>query len=212
MSYQRVSCFIDGFNLYHSIKKLGPQNNYLKWINLWSLPSSFIKTSQERVTEVFYFTAYANHREESKKRHEKFIKAISHYGVKTIFGNFKKRTKTCRSCFNSWPQYEEKQSDVNIATYLLHHAYLNTFDKALILSADSDLCHAIELAQKHHTNKKFSLLIPPGRFNITKELRKITSSHQTIKPKHLKSNLLPNIIEHNSKIIAQRPSQYNTPK
>ncbi len=84
------------------------------------------------------------------------------------------------------------------------------FDKALIISADSDLCHAIQLVIDTHTDKEINILVPPDRYEITRELRSLVPSYK-IKQKHLKKNLLPDIIKDNlsGKTIATKPRKYN---
>jgi hypothetical protein len=47
---KRVACFIDGFNLYHSVEEL--KKPHLKWLNLWGLAQAFIKPSSERLVGV----------------------------------------------------------------------------------------------------------------------------------------------------------------
>lgn len=210
MSKKRVACYIDGFNLYHAISALKPIStaNYLKWVNLWSLSEAFIQTSSEKIVNVYYFSALAYWLKDSNARHEEYIKAISSHGVTPILGKFKKKKNYCKNCKATWASHEEKQSDVNIAAYLVHHAHLDEFDKALIISADSDLCHAIDLVNDTHSKKEINILVPPGRYHITRELRTKVDAFK-IKQKHLKNNQLPDIIGQKDKILAKRPSKYS---
>jgi uncharacterized LabA/DUF88 family protein len=200
----RVSSFIDGFNLYHSIHDL--RKNYLKWVNLWDLSSAFIKPSKEKINNVFYFSAYATWLEDAYRRHQLYVQALEHFGITTVLGQFKQKQMKCHKCKASWISREEKESDVNMAVYLLHHAYLDTFDKALIVTADSDLIPPIKLIQKQFPNKEIVILSPPNRYRISKELR---NSVQTIRirEKHLANNLLPSEIKTNNGIVL-RPEQY----
>ena len=209
---KRVSCFIDGFNLYHAIDDLGDgQGNklhYLKWINLWGLSEAFVKTSQEKLDRVLYFSAMATWKPDAMIRHREFLKANTNKGVRPILGNFKEKDRKCNNCNSTWIAHEEKQSDVNIAIYLLHFAHKNIFDKALIISADSDLCPAINLVLDSFPDKEINILVPPNRYQITNELRHIIPSYK-IKQKHLKNNLLPeNILADNEKVLATRPVKY----
>lgn len=182
----------------------------MKWLNLWSLSSAFIKPTQERITAVYYFIALAHWLPGPKKRHQELIKAVSHFGVTPILGHFKKKPGNCKTCGATWITHEEKQSDVNIAAYLIHHAHLDLFDKALVLSADSDLCHALQLIIDTVKDKEINILVPPNRYEITRELRGMVGSFK-IKQKHLKNNLLPDIIRNSQtgKIIAKKPSKYS---
>jgi len=114
-----------------------------------------------------------------------FIRAITHFGVTPRLGSFKKKPGYCKSCGAKWTAREEKQSDVNIAAYLIHHSHMNQFDKALVITADSDLCPAIQLILDSHADKEIVILVPPNRYKITRELRGMVTA-QKIKQKHLK--------------------------
>lgn len=205
---KRVICYVDGFNLYHAIDGLRPRNDSLKWLNLWALPSAFIKRSQEQVVGVYYFTAYAKWLTNAVSRHKKYVKALEHLGVTPVFGNFKRKTKRCHDCGSVWTAHEEKRSDVNIAAYLIHHAHLGRFDKALIISADSDLCHALELIMEAKKDLEFKVLIPPFRNQNISEFKEVVPT-QKIKFRHIKNNLLPKeIIDDSGNVVVVRPKEY----
>jgi uncharacterized LabA/DUF88 family protein len=207
LAKKRVCCYIDGFNLYHSIVDLGPTCNYLKWLNLWELSNAYIKSSKEKLVKVYYFSAIAYWLKDSSARHKQFIKGIEHYGVTPILGNFKKKTRQCKSCDAKLTEHEEKQSDVNLAIYLVNDAHLNKFDKAFVLSADSDLCPPIDLVI-NNCNKDVEILVPPKRYKITRELRNKVTAYK-IKLKHLKANQLPDIIKDKTgEVIINRPKEY----
>jgi len=209
VSTKRVACYIDGFNLYHAIDALKPVDHSLKWLNLWSLTSAFIKPSQEHLANIYYFTALANWLVAPRNRHLTFIRANEHFGVTTILGHFKEKPGACKHCGATWIGHEEKQSDVNLAAYLIHHAHLNLYDKAFVLSADSDLCSAIQLILDTLPEKEIEILVPPNRYVITRELRGMVTAHK-IKQQHLKNNLLPERIVSNpgATLIAERPPKY----
>ena len=69
----RVTAFIDGFNLYHAIDKLG--RDHLKWINLRRLMEIFIQPDTHVLTSVYLFTATPEWLVEPAKRHKAFIQA-----------------------------------------------------------------------------------------------------------------------------------------
>lgn len=75
MSQERVVCFIDGFNLYHAIHRL--KQPHLKWVNLWTLASVFLKPISQHLSAVYYFSAYADWLPQAKQRHMRYVKAIS---------------------------------------------------------------------------------------------------------------------------------------
>ena len=54
----------------------------------------------------------------------------------------------CFKCHNIINTYEEKESDVNLATQIVEDAYKDNCDIIIIVSADSDMIPAIELARE----------------------------------------------------------------
>lgn len=92
----------------------------------------------------------------------------------------------------SYTTFEEKRTDVNIAIYLFKLAIQDKFDKAYIISGDSDLIPSIEEVKILFPHKQIGVIIPIGR---RAELLKLKCDfHMKIKEKHLKSSILPDII------------------
>jgi hypothetical protein len=117
----RSSFFIDGFNFYHALDKLG--ESHLKWVNLFQLMGRLISPRSETIADVFYFSAYAHWLPSKKARHEEYVKALKHAGVTVVLGHFKDKDRGCNSCGARWKGHEEKETDVNIALCLLNEAY-----------------------------------------------------------------------------------------
>ena len=65
----RIISLIDGLNLYHAISKL--QRPELKWVDLRALSNIFLKTYSEVLSQTFYFSAYAEHVDESKQKSQR---------------------------------------------------------------------------------------------------------------------------------------------
>lgn len=147
----RVVFFIDGFNLYHAIASL--KVNHLKWLDLKKLCQNYAISSQFSIEDIYYFSAIAHWLIGPKRRHEKYLAALKTSGVKPILGKFKNKDRWCRVCKKSSKGHEEKETDVNIALHILDSAYQNSFDRAVIISGDSDLSPAIRLARKRFPKK-----------------------------------------------------------
>lgn len=203
-----VYCFIDGFNLFHAINELKPNHgNHLKWLNLRGLSNAFIQHTKEKLEEVFYFSAYPTWRPKAHKTHRKYVKALEAYNVKCILGHFKEKRKQCPQCKSQWIAHEEKESDVNIGIHLLHHAHLNSFDKAFIVTADSDLIPAVKLALNTFPEKEFTILVPPSRYDITRELRSHVKAMR-IGQRHLRGHQLPKKITRKDGEAIIAPQKY----
>ncbi len=54
---------------------------------------------------------------------------------------------------------EEKGSDVNLAVHLIHDAYQNRYESAVIVSGDSDLVTAVQIV-KNELGKPVGVLNP----------------------------------------------------
>ena len=205
----RVHCYVDGFNLYHAVDALG--QNHLKWLNLRKLAEAFITPTTQRITEVFYFSAYATWRSPgSRSRHRTYVKALQEQGVTAILGHFKTKSITCRGCRTTWNTREEKESDVNIAIRLIHEAHEDNFDKALIITSDSDLCPAIRMVKNHFPSKEIVVLAPPNRYDITREIQGLATTIRIRQP-HLNRNLLPDSICDSYGNVINRPAYYDPP-
>jgi uncharacterized LabA/DUF88 family protein len=209
MQRKRVIAFIDGFNLYHALDNL--KRPELKWLNLMTLCQMFLKSYSEELIRVYYFSAYADHMPEpAQKRQKAYVRALELKGVKTILGHFKKKTRKCPDCHHRWTGHEEKETDVNIALFLLDLAYQNAFDRALVISNDSDLAPAIKMARTRFPEKRITTVVPPN-FYHSNELIKVSSDKTKIRVEQLERSLLPPIVTDASRLISvSRPVEYLT--
>lgn len=209
---RRISFFIDGFNIYHSLKPydkasgryLMHYNKYL-WLNFMALAKRFTVKS-DQLTEIFYFTALAYWRQASAARHEVFISALENEGVRVIKGNFKEKDRFCKFCGASYKYHEEKETDVNIALHLLNEAYQNTYEKAIIVTTDTDLVPAIKMAKRHFPQKRFGVLFPIDRWSS--ELGSACDFWLKIRKKDLKKCQFPEKVHLPSGIVLKRPATW----
>lgn len=207
----RVSAFIDGFNLYHSIDDIG--RNELKWLNLRSVLEVFIDSKIHRLGPIYYFSAYADWKPGKQRRHEVYVRALRHIGVIPVMGNFKSRSMECRHCHTRWITHEEKQSDVNLAVTLVREAFHDSYDQAFIVSGDADLAPPIKLVNEIFPKKRIKIICPPGRRH-SKELGELvhaTRGRSKIKEIHLERNLLPERIAVPDGNDIVRPAKYSPP-
>jgi uncharacterized LabA/DUF88 family protein len=147
----RVIAFIDGFNLYHSLIQADSQGKrpYAKyrWLDYWTLTQCFAD-SHDTLEAVYYFTAYTEWNKAKKSRHLDFVRVQRDRGVTVVEGRFRLVQRTCQSCKQIFDTYEEKRTDVNIAVTMLQLAFADVYDKAILISADSDLIPAIQAVRK----------------------------------------------------------------
>jgi len=159
---ERIIVYVDGFNLYFGMIEAG--FDYCKWLNLKLLANNLINDKQE-VIEVKYFTSRVSNNPDKQKRQSIYLEALVSVGVKIYYGHYQRDTITCKVCGSVWPNYNEKMTDVNIATQIILDAYKNEYDAAILISGDSDLVPPIKAVHENFKNKRVIVAFPPKRFN-----------------------------------------------
>ena len=69
---------------------------------------------------------------------------------KLILGKYLKKKFKCKNCNFQNDTFEEKESDVRIATQIVADAFRKNCDISIVVSADSDMIPAIELAMEEN--------------------------------------------------------------
>jgi uncharacterized LabA/DUF88 family protein len=191
----RKMFFIDGYNLYHSIErsaKVDSKFNDCKWLDLLAVCNRYINISFEKLVGIKYFTA-RSWIPKSRERQAVYIKALLYQcgtNIEIIYGQFKQRMKVCPLCLKEFKTHEEKLTDVNLAIHLFENALKNTFDEAIIISADSDLIPPIKAIKGNFPEKIISVLPPIN--NPAIDLINNAHKRYKMKSKTLLSSLLPN--------------------
>jgi uncharacterized LabA/DUF88 family protein len=207
---KRVAFFIDGFNLYHAVHDLG--DNRLKWLNLHSLAMSYVRPG-EQLTSVVYFTALNTWDKAKRKRHLEYLRALQNLGVEVALGGFLKTPKWCRKKDRTCHFHFEKKTDVGIAVRLIADAFENKFDKAFLITADSDQVPLIERFKSSHKDKQILLIAPPKRLTEARELSAIFGTRAVfhLTAGRIRQNLLDQSIYKKGKLLAARPTIYGIP-
>lgn len=157
--------YVDGFNLYYGALKAQP---HLKWLNLRTWSDGLLKNFD--VARIVYCTAMvqSNGVSQSRSRQDKYVRALGAVDVEVLKGTFQfKPTKARRTpggvclggcgrstakceCGSNQIQVtkpEEKGSDVNLAVQLVADALRGRMQAALVVSGDSDLQSAVDVAR-----------------------------------------------------------------
>jgi len=158
----RVVAYVDGFNLYFGLKS-GYGRKY-HWLDLQALATSLLQPGQE-LRAVQYFTAGVKNDPEGARRQSTYLDALEAHcpHVYLIEGRFQEKPRVCRNCGAVWIGYEEKETDVNIATALIEDAVEDRYDSALLVTGDSDLRPAIAAVKRLRPAKRVIAAFPPGR-------------------------------------------------
>lgn len=159
---ERVIVYVDGFNLYFGMLEAGFEK--LKWLNIKLLAENLLKANQ-RLIEIKYFTSRVSNNPDKQKRQTTYIEALEAVDVKVYYGHYQREKIECHRCGNIWAYYNEKMTDVNIATHMIIDAYHNSYDMAMLISGDSDLVPPIKTIIANFNDKRVFVAFPPKRHN-----------------------------------------------
>lgn len=202
----RTSVYVDGFNLYFgSLKK-----TQYKWLNILNLCQAYLPGNN--ITSIKYFTAQVSARPNDPQqpaRQNAYLRALGTIPcVEIIHGHYLSHTMSARLANpppNGGSKYvdiiktEEKGSDVNLATHLLHDAHLDRYDIAVVISNDSDLLAPIKLVRSD-LNKMVGILNPQK--HPSRALLPHTDFMKQIRPGALAASQFPNqIVDQNGNPI-----------
>lgn len=152
----RTSLYVDAFNLYYGIMKAkrrgDPDPVGRKWLNLADLAQRIAPT--DNIIEIHYCSAKVRGTRRDPDKHirqEVYFRALRTIPIlKITLGRYAHRKKfmTCTAPpHNSVEVFytEEKGSDVNLAMHLLWDGFRDRYDRAIVLSNDSDLAGPVGL-------------------------------------------------------------------
>lgn len=191
--------YVDGFNLYYGAVK----DTAYKWLNLSKMVQYLLPKNQ--ILKIKYFTALVTSRPQDPdqpNRQQMYLRALKTVpNLEIIKGHFlsHKVWMLRANCPPGQSQYveviktEEKGSDVNIATHLLHDGYRRVYEAAIVISNDSDLVEAIKIVR--HVLKKKVIILNPFPNSPSKELKRIATFVKPIRQGVLAASQFPDQME-----------------
>jgi uncharacterized LabA/DUF88 family protein len=192
----KTRVYIDGFNLYHGIIR----DNRLHWLDLEAFARRLNRTQD--VDRVLYFTAMVSsfpgdpYKAQRQDAYHRALQ-IACPKLEIVKGTFSRQKKAypiagcpnAPTCVVRVAVRTEKGSDVNLASRLLHDAHIGTFDRAIVVSGDSDLAETIRLVTQE---VKKTVWVRNPRDVASAELTAVASDYDRIRPKVLIDTQLPN--------------------
>ena len=161
---ERVSIFIDGSNLYHSLKKSGNiKIDFAKLIKELS--------KDKLLTNTFYYIASLDITADEKKywKHQKFLAELEKIpNFKVILCTLKKYTKE-----DGTSGFEVKGDDIYLANDMLVGAYENHYDTAILISGDEDFIPVINTLKKLNKGIENAFFIETSSKKLRKSCDKI---------------------------------------
>ncbi len=150
--------YVDGFNLYYGLRKT-PEWRAFYWLNFPALFSRFIRSGQE-LKAVKYFSARPHDPEKSARQALLFQANTLDSRFQLHLGYYLQKDIQCYGCHRIIQRYEEKESDVRLATEIVADAYTKAAQTIILVSADGDMAPAVEHARRAGAN--VHIYFPPN--------------------------------------------------
>ena len=156
----RVMVFIDGSNLYHSLKNFFKRTD----IELGKFCNKLL--DKRRLIRIYYYNASVGQREEPERYHDqqKFFAGITAIPYCEL--------RLGRLVYNNWPASPpyEKGVDILLATDMITHSFKNNYDEAILVAGDNDYVGAIQAVKDNGKNLEVALF---GKEQTSMQLRKV---------------------------------------
>jgi len=196
----KTSIYIDAFNLYYGSIK----GTKFHWLDLHKFCQLILPAHE--IAHIKYFTAMVKARPHDLQepiRQHTYLRALKTLpNLEVILGHYLSHEVSMplanpelgKPKFARVIKTEEKGSDVNLATHLLHDAHLNRYECAVVISNDSDLVEPIRIVASD-LKKKVGVLNPQQ--HPSRELLKVATFFKQIRPAALAaSQFLPELNDH----------------
>lgn len=201
---QRVTAYIDGFNLYFGLRDKGWKKYY--WLNLRQVALHLLKPSQA-LTATKYFTSVITSPPDKHRRQATFLEALGTLpDFHLYYGHYLTDRITCGKCGYTYTTRHEKMTDVNIATELLCDAFADDFDVALLISADSDLTSPIQKVRALFPQKRIIVVFPPARHSNA--LRNVAHATLHLDQRTLARSVFPDQVTKADGYVLRRPTRW----
>jgi uncharacterized LabA/DUF88 family protein len=102
--------------------------------------------------------------------------------------------------------HHEKMTDVNIAVELLTDAFQDSFDVALLISADGDLVGPVKKVKRMFPRKRVVVIFPPGRYSNA--LKHAATAYTHLNRDILARSIFPDRVVKPDGFVLSRPTQW----
>jgi uncharacterized LabA/DUF88 family protein len=211
---KKVIAYFDGFNYYEGLRKRGWKKYY--WQDFVKFVELFLRNHQE-LEAVRYFSAIQKDAEKAKRQDKLFQANKTNSKFSLILGEFKQRTKwrniDCngRKVGRQIKFWEEKKSDVALASYIIRDVVLNKCDTIFLFSADSDITPALDVIQEiTHSIKTIKILVffPPGNYSYDLSNRANKVFRLERHEYKFQSSQFPDEVELDSGFVIEKPEKW----
>ena len=214
--------YIDGYNLYYGLLR----KSKLKWLDVVQLFRTHVLDKNAELVEVRYYTAPVLGRmsddPRSTQRQRQYLQALKTMYPQSLViveGRIQASKPHLRLA-KPIPQlpelqivqvfdFNEKKTDVNLASDLITGAWTNLYEQAVICSNDSDLEGALAAVKAHHPKLKIGIVAPissESHRHISGDLTKHADWKKILSVVHIAASQLPTKIPDSN---IQKPISWN---
>ncbi len=169
----RVMIFIDGSNLYHSLKSFFKRTD----IDMGKFCQKLLE--KRRLVRIYYYNARVGLKEEPERYRDqqKFFAGIEAIPYCEL--------RLGRLVYSNWPTAPpyEKGVDILLATDMITHGFKNNYDTAILVAGDNDFVGAIQAVKDNGKNLEVALF---GKERTSLQLRKTADMVITINARFLR--------------------------
>lgn len=157
---ERVMIFIDGSNIYHSMKSHFRRTD----IDLGKFCNKL--SDRRRLVRIYYYNAEVGRTEEPERYRDqqKYFSGIE--AIPFI------ELRLGRLVYSGWPSSPpyEKGVDIMLATDMITHSFKNNYEVAILVAGDNDYVGAIQAVKDNGKNVEIALF---GKERTSLQLRKV---------------------------------------
>lgn len=169
---ERVMVFIDGSNLYHSLKNIFGRTD----LDIGRFCQKLL--NRRRLVRIYYYNAKVGIREEPEryKHQQKFFAGVNAIPYLEL--------RLGRLVYTNWPNTPpyEKGIDVQLTTDMLLHSFKNNYDVGVLVAGDNDFVPALQAVKDSGKHVEVALF---GRGGTSRELRAVADRVITVNPRLL---------------------------
>jgi len=170
---ERVMIFIDGSNLYHSLKGFFKRTD----IDIGKLARNLL--DRRRLVRIYYYNAKVGLKEEPARYRDQqaFFTSVNAIPYSEL--------RLGRLVYHNWPNSPpyEKGVDIQLATDMITHSFKNNYDVAVLVAGDNDFVGALQSVKDNGKNVEVALF---GKERTSYRLRMVADRVITINSKFLK--------------------------
>ncbi len=163
----RVMIFIDGSNMYHSLKHFFNRTD----LDMGKFCQKLLE--KRRLIRIYYYNARVGQKEEPERYHDqqKFFASITAIPYCEL--------RLGRLVYNNWPASPpyEKGVDIQLATDMITHGFKNNYDVAILIAGDNDYVGALQAVKDNGKHVEVALF---GKEQTSRQLRVVADKVLTI--------------------------------